>query len=415
MNDDDLIARLARLDSTRPDRILDPAKVLTQGRRARRRRLAGGASAATLSVAAIVGLILALPHGGAGESVMTPAEIPTASPSASPAAIDPNAGAHNSAILQRALAPDFEIGAGGKGGLLDGHAAAVGLPTGYTATAMIDAAYAGPTMTLQSACDADPRFKCEERRISNGETVAALFEYGRPGHVSLTTPQQVLRVMYQRSDGVLVIMQMNADERSGGLSAARQLAVSNWLDSMIEKLGTVATDPAVEAAGNWGPTQQEMDVIGADATILQRALGPAFVTALNSSEAMVKPRPGTAVGLPDGFGVIAVLSATEGDESKLQAYCRPNGCSDLTLPDGKVVEVVNSAPEADPSRAGHSARIGYLRPDGVLVTAFMLATYHGAVAPAADSAAVEEWLHTYEVRLGAAVTDPGVQVAPQAN
>jgi hypothetical protein len=166
------------------------------------------------------------------------------------AKLDPGATAHNSAILQRVLGPDFDLSdGGGKGGLREGRAVAVGLPEGYSATAMILAAYTGSRDTLESFCAQ----RCDPRQLPDGSTVSVLFENGKPGHVSATTTQQVLRVIYQRSDGVLVVLQMNADERSGGVSASRQLAVANWLNSYaVNKLGAVATDPDVEPAGTWG-------------------------------------------------------------------------------------------------------------------------------------------------------------------
>lgn len=196
-----------------------------------------------------------------------------------------------------------------------------------------------------------------------------------------------------------------------------------------------AADPAVRSSER-GPasgarsiapptTVEEGRAVDANnAAILQKALGPDFTIAPDGATGPLRAGSELAATLPDGYSALAHITASVATAAALPQLCEPmaekggifDGCTSFTLASGQVVHTHFSrwAPTAayPQETSGEAVRVLFYRPDGVLVWVDLTtsaAAEDATTEPTADAARARAWLGTLLDRVGAAVTDPGVQ------
>jgi hypothetical protein len=373
------------------------------------------AGAATLSIAAIVGLIVALPHGGAGESVVSPTISPTTSPTASPtqngvAAIDPDAAEHDAAILQKAM-PDFAISsADAQGGLRPDRVDSVGLPDGWTAT-----------VALRVSVGEDPSLgqcyfgggstnhwqQCVPRTLADGKVVSVTTLQNK----SSVPQDQVALVRYARPDGVFTWARMEAVPPQGSGTAADNDPAFRWAQAYADRLAAVATDPGLEPDRRFG---YDPDAVAHNDALFAADLGPDFDLA-GKEKGGVKPGTASAAGLPSNFTTMVFRGLGPTDEHVCDPMQYATACVDHTTATGKTVQ----------ERWGHYRELGsggtaersvtvyYDRPDGLQVQVELRTMEPTADATTAREAAAHGWLEGLVDRLVTAATDPGIEPEPQ--
>jgi hypothetical protein len=262
VNDLDLIERLRAAGAQGPTSRHTPDAVLAAGRRARARRNVVRISGATLTLAAVVvaGMqlapasgtqaVVAAGDGAPGDDPAPAKPVPQSAPE-----IDPNSDAVNAKILQAAMGDDFDVADDSPNGKLrPGTDSASALPTQYTANVgmMADVSNAAGLKDLcrgfeeKGATFAD----CVTRTLPDGTEVEAQFSHWAPTpQYPQETAGQVVRVMYLQSNGVLTRVDLTASTKADNTSEVSDTATKKWLDSMIDRLGAAATNPAVDPEG----------------------------------------------------------------------------------------------------------------------------------------------------------------------
>jgi hypothetical protein len=264
VNDLDLIERLRAAGTNGPAPRTSPDAVLAAGRRAQARRNVLRISGATLSVAAIVLGGMQLTPGSGTQTVTAagdgaPADGPApalANPAPQSAGeIDPNADAVNAKILQTAMGNDFDVNADNPNGKLrPGTDSASALPTQYSAGVGLMADVSN-TAGLKDLCrgfeEKGSTFAdCVTRTLPDGTEVQAQFSHWAPtAQYPQETAGQVVRVMYLQANGVLVRVDLTASTHADDTTDSSDAATKKWLDSMVDRLGAAAINPAVEAEG----------------------------------------------------------------------------------------------------------------------------------------------------------------------
>ncbi len=256
MNERDIVDRLAGLGTDGPP-LLPAQNVLRGGRKARTRRRVLGAGGTALSLGVVVGLMLTLSPSPAGTDTVVAADGGDGAQADAPTSEKPTtksirrAIAQNSALLQAAVGPDFEIVKDAASGELKaGSRSAKGLPAGVTASVGLSAASATAYYLPQLCGPMEEKGTttagCVERTGPGGATVYE--NWSRWADRGINGGQQV-RVLYQRSDDVVVTvgLAVGGDASVGDKAPAAQ--IRQWIEAYGDRLAALVVDPEVTAEG----------------------------------------------------------------------------------------------------------------------------------------------------------------------
>jgi hypothetical protein len=280
VNDLDLIERLRAAGTQGPVPRTSPDAVLAAGRRAQKRRNVLRVSGATLSIAAVVAAGMQLTPGQGTQTVTAAGDGAPGDVKPAPRSVgqlDPGADALNARILQAAMGNDFDIADDTPAGsLIAGTKSAAGLPTAYSGSVSLSTMVSNAA-GLKAFCT--PKSEkgfvtegCVTRTLPDGRVVQANFDHWGPTEAyPLQTAGQGVRVLFLQPNGVLVWVDLNASTDAQDSSDFSGAAARSWLDSMVDRLGTAAADPKVEAQGFDGDhctavddTEWNCDVPGAE-------------------------------------------------------------------------------------------------------------------------------------------------------
>lgn len=254
-NDADVVEALRQVArETDPPLALDIDVLLTRGRRARRMRqaiLAPAWTTAALLTALTLALVFNHVRSSDRSSFLAPAGLATERSRAANLADADQQAWHD------ALGPDFSVDwQSGEVTVHPGSASADGLPGGLTLWTQIFSFQQGPQSgELSQFCtpmvEKNVIFaSCTSRVLASGKTIYVQLSRTGPGGVRAGRSPDFLasdgvRVMFVRSDGELVIVDLSTQGTEAASSPERRAANRAWLNGLIPRLGAAAADPRV--------------------------------------------------------------------------------------------------------------------------------------------------------------------------
>lgn len=245
-------------------------ELLAKGRRSRRRHRLVVAQMSSLAIIGLAVSVFAIGHVRSSEQqvFIAPAAL-SAESSVAPAQ-------SNWQVLQEALGDDFIVNSEtGEISVKPGSASGSGLPDGLRLGAQIFAMQQSPqsgeiTTFCKPLVEKNVIFSaCTTRTLQDGKTVYIQLNRTGPGGAGGGRSGEDLaadgvRVLFEQTDGDMVIVDLGTQEPEANSSPARRAQAQSWLQEMTPRLTTAAVDPRVQEpdarSGSKGATKPRASV-----------------------------------------------------------------------------------------------------------------------------------------------------------
>lgn len=393
----------------------DVARAMTAGRKIRRRRQATQVLGSGLAIVAVLGIgittVSALDDGG-GTPVTTADDAPV------PAVSAEVAREANVALLLETLGPDFRKNSAEEGPgatLRSGSPSAAGLPDGYDATASIWIGGPGDGYTgLGELCgelveEGLRRSACVPAQTEDGRTVQVQTRRSVLKEGTIGGAYNMILVFFERSDGTVAEVRMQATDESAKASSARQETAQNWLNGYQEKFVALAADPRIQSGPpRTEPTDEPSNAAATAADHLADDMGDGWIR--RNVTVVLDPDSDLASRLPQG-DYEARTEAGIIDQAAFDQVCKARPglrpCEERELSGDRTVFSRSWADrDIDGNMRGESAVYRAIGGDKYLLVAVSV---FGSRVPEAERdahvATLTEWWASVEEGLRKAVTD----------